>query len=108
MGNFQEPEEEMFVDIELEDGTVTKCQVMSIFDVGDKEYIALNPLDDASGDDEMEIWFYEYKEDLSDPNADPELIYIEDDDEYEDVVEAFDEYLDELEFDGYEEDDDSE
>ena len=34
----------------------------------------------------------------NDPNIEPELIYIDDDDEYESVADAFDEYLDNEEF----------
>ncbi|MBQ6574588.1 MAG: DUF1292 domain-containing protein, partial [Lachnospiraceae bacterium] len=45
-----------------------------------------------------EVWFYGYKEDENDPNVEPELFYIEDDDEYEAVADAFDEYLDDEEF----------
>ena len=50
-------------------------------------------------DDEAEIWFYGYKENPNDPNEEPELIYIDNDDEYEMVADAFDEYLDEIEYD---------
>ena len=42
---------------------------------------------------------YRYHEDENDPNAEPELIYIDDDQEYEMVEDAFDEYLDNAEFD---------
>ena len=40
-----------------------------------------------------------YSENEDDPNAEPELSYIDDDDEYENVADAFDEYLDTVEFD---------
>ena len=43
--------------------------------------------------------FYRYSEDMDDPNAEPSLTYIDDDDEYENVADAFDEYLDNVEFD---------
>ena len=36
------PDEEMTVDLELEEGTVT-CEVITIFSVEDKDYIALLP-----------------------------------------------------------------
>ena len=42
---------------------------------------------------------YGYQENPADPNEEPELIYIEDDEEYEKVADAFDEYLDTVEFD---------
>ena len=44
-------------------------------------------------------WFYRYHEDKENPNEEPELEYIEDDEEYEIVSDAFDEYLDNAEFD---------
>ncbi|MBR4277831.1 MAG: DUF1292 domain-containing protein, partial [Lachnospiraceae bacterium] len=48
---------------------------------------------------EDEVWIYGYAENPEDPNEEPQLIYIDDEDEYEKAAEAFDEYLDELEFD---------
>lgn len=49
--------------------------------------------------DDGEVWFYRYAEDENDPNAEPELGYIDNDDEYDMVADAFDEYLDNAEFD---------
>lgn len=92
-------EEEMTVDLELEDGSKVTCAVITILTVSDKDYIALLPLDENGENDDGEVWFYGYKEDESDPNVEPELIYIEDDDEYEAVADAFDEFLDNAEFD---------
>jgi len=95
----KEMDEEMTVSLELDDGSTVVCSILTIFTVDNKDYIALQPLDEegnAAGDD---VWFYGYKEDESDPNAEPELIYIDDDDELEAVYDRFDEYLDELEFD---------
>ena len=85
--------EEMTVTLELDDGDVD-CAVVTILTVDEKDYIALMPLDEDG-----EVWFYGYKENPDDPNEEPELIYIEDDAEYEKVEEAFDEYLDNCEFD---------
>ena len=76
-------EEEMTVEIELEDGTKVNCAVITILTVSGKDYIALLPLDEKGENQDGEVWFYGYKEDESDPNAEPELIYIADDDEYE-------------------------
>jgi hypothetical protein len=42
------------------------------------------------------VWFYRY---INNGSDDAELGYISDDAEYEKVSEAFDEYLDEAEFD---------
>ena len=92
-------EEEMTVELELEDGEKVSCAVITILTVAKKDYIVLLPLDEKGENQDGEVWFYGYKADESDPNAEPELIYIEDDDEYDAVSDAFDEYLDSQEFD---------
>lgn len=92
-------EEEMTVDIELEDGKKVNCAVITILTVNQKDYIVLLPLDENGENRDGEVWFYGYKEDEKDPNVEPELIYIEDDEEYEAVSDAFDEFLDNQEFD---------
>lgn len=88
------PEEEMTVDLELEDGSVVNCAVITILEVDGKDYIVLLPLDDNGDNEDGEVWFYQYSENEDDPNEEPVLTYIEDDDEYEAVADAFDEYLD--------------
>lgn len=92
-------EEEMTVELELEDGEKVTCAVITILEVQGKDYIALLPLDEDGENDDGEVWFYGYKEDESDPSAEPELIYIDDDEEYDAVADAFDEFLDNSEFD---------
>ncbi|MCH5275252.1 MAG: DUF1292 domain-containing protein [Lachnospiraceae bacterium] len=92
-------EEEMTVDIELEDGKKVNCAVITILTVNKKDYIVLLPLDENGENQDGEVWFYGYKEDETDPNVEPELLYIEDDEEYEAVSDAFDEFLDNQEFD---------
>lgn len=91
--------EEMTVEISLDDGTVVNCAVIAIFPVDEKDYIALLPLDENGENEDGEVWIYGYSENPDDPNEEPELIYIEDDEEYERVEDAFDEYLDQCEFD---------
>ncbi len=97
MAEMQEPSEAMSVEIELEDGTVVNCEVITILEVSGKEYIVLLP--EGQTGDEQDVWFYGYSENPDDPNEEPELTYIESDEEYEAVTDAFDEYLDECEFD---------
>ena len=92
-------DEEMTVEIELEDGTVVNCAVITILTVKEKDYIVLLPLDEQGENADGEVWFYGYKENPADPNEEPVLDYIEDDAEYEQVADAFDEYLDNCEFD---------
>ncbi|MCM1123784.1 MAG: DUF1292 domain-containing protein [Eubacterium sp.] len=98
--------EEMTVDLELDDGTSVTCAVITILTVSGQEYIALLPLDDQGENTDGEVWFYRYSENPDDPNEEPELGYIDDDDEYEAVADAFDEYLDSAEFDELVDEDD--
>lgn len=92
-------DEEMTVELELDDGSIVNCAVLTILTVSKKDYIALLPLTENGENEDGEVWFYRYSENPDDPNEEPELDYIEDDDEYENVAEAFDEYLDNCEFD---------
>ncbi len=91
--------EEMTVDLELEDGTSVTCAVVTILTVSDQDYIVLLPLNEDDDNTDGEVWFYRYSENPDDPNEEPDLGYIDDDEEYEAVADAFDEYLDSAEFD---------
>ena len=95
---------DMTVELELTDGQKVNCAIITILTVNGKDYIVLLPLDENGQSGEGEVWFYGYKEDESDPNVEPELIYIDSDDEYEAVADAFDEYLDNEEFEMMKED----
>lgn len=104
MGNTDKDEldfadEEMTVELELEDGSKVVCGIVTILTVSKQDYIVLLPLDENGENTEGEVWFYRYFEDESDPNAEPKLEYIEEDSEYELVSDAFDEFLDNAEFD---------
>ncbi|MBO4980658.1 MAG: DUF1292 domain-containing protein [Lachnospiraceae bacterium] len=92
-------DEEMTVELELEDGTMVNCAIVTILTVEAKDYIVLLPLNEDGTNEDGEVWFYRYSENPQDPNEEPELDYIDDDDEYEKVADAFDEYLDNCEFD---------
>ncbi len=96
---YDEEDEEMTVDLELDDGTNVTCAVITILEVEGKDYIVLMPLDENGENDDGEVWFYRYSENPDDPEEEPELGYIDDDEEYEKVEDAFDEYLDNAEFD---------
>ena len=92
-------DEDMTVDLTLEDDTTVTCKIITILTVDGKDYIALLPQQESKNDeDEDEVWFYEYSENPNDPNEDPVLTYIEDDDVYEAVADAFDEFLDNCDF----------
>lgn len=92
------PEEEMKVELNLDDGQTVICDVITILEVAGKDYIALLP-EGQSDKEDQDVWFYGYSENPDDPNEEPELQYIDNDEEYEAVCDAFDEYLDECEYD---------
>ena len=80
------------ITLTLEDGTDLVCDVISVFPVQDKDYIALLPSND---DPDAEIFLYRFIEN----GEEIELENIEDDEEFEMVSDAFDELLDAAEFD---------
>ena len=90
-----ENDEEMTVTLTLDDGTELECVVLTIFEAGEKEYIALLPLDGREAED-GEVYLYRYVEDI---NGNPDLENIDSDEEYEIVADAFDEFLDSAEYD---------
>lgn len=92
-------DEEMTVELELDNGEKVNCAIITILTVDEKDYIALLPLDEDGNNEDGEVWFYRYAEDESNPNIEPSITYIDDDEEYENVADAFDEYLDNVEFD---------
>ena len=88
---------DIVVTLDLDDGSSIDCEILTIFDVQDQDYIALLPLD-ASGEPnpEGEVYLYRYFED---EEGNPSLENIEDDDEFEIVSDRFDEIQDEEAFD---------
>ncbi len=98
--NDNEEFDEPTVSMTLEDGTELECDVIAIFPVGDRDYIALLPNKPVEGYEENEVFLYRYAELDGD---DIELTQIETEEEYEAVADAFDELLDEEEFNNFEE-----
>ena len=90
-----DPGIDLTVSIELDDGSTMECAVLLIYTAGGKEYIAVQPMEDLS-DPEGRVFIYGYN---VDDQGVPELINIEDDDEFEAVSDAFDELLDDADFD---------
>jgi len=93
------------VTLELDDGTEVECDILTVFQVegyADQQYIALVPQEEDSDD----VYLYRFS---YDGEGDPQIENITDDEEYEAVADAFDEMLDEEEFDetvGQDEEDD--
>jgi hypothetical protein len=77
-----EMEEADFITLEFDDGAEVECEIMGIFEVDGKEYIALIP-DDETDD----VYIYGYAE-VSEEEF--ELLDIDDDAEFEKVVAEFD------------------
>lgn len=70
-----------YLTLEFDDGQEVECEIMGVFEFNGKEYIALIP-DDGTDD----VYIYGYKE-TNDESF--ELIDIEDDEEFNKVVEEF-------------------
>mgnify|MGYP000731892033 CR=1 FL=1 len=85
----EDEEDEEFDDSELE------CIVLNIFKGGDREYIALLPTEGIEAE-EGTVYLYRYEED---EQGNPNLTNIESDEEYEIASDAFDEMLDDEEYD---------
>jgi len=88
-----ETTDDVTVTLNLDDGDV-ECSIVGIFAAGDREYIALLPMEGPDAET-GEVYLYRYTE----VNGEPELENIEDDDEFEIASDAFDEFLDSAEFD---------
>ena len=93
--NYMEvPSQDMTVTLTLDDGSELECVVLTVFEAGGRDYIALLPMEGEDAD-EGEVYLYRYTE----IDGNPDLQNIEDDEEYEIVADAFDELLDEQEYD---------
>jgi uncharacterized protein YrzB (UPF0473 family) len=82
------------ITLSLDDGTELNCIVLEIFTVDDKEYIALQPEEGEEEDDN--VFLYRY---IQENDDEPQLLNIDDDDEFEAVADAFEELLDSEEYD---------
>ena len=80
-------DEAEYITLEFDDGTEVEAEIMGIFDVEGKEYIALIPDDDSD-----DVYLYGYKE-VSEEEF--ELIDIEDDAEFDIVVKEFEKLTEE-------------
>lgn len=89
-------DEDILVTLEMDDGSTAECEILTIFEVNEQDYIALLPLDEEEEpNEEGTVYIYRY---LEDKEGNPSLDYITDEEEYEAVEERFDELLDEIEF----------
>lgn len=88
--------EDLRVTLTLDDNSEVECQILTIFDLDEQNYIVLMPEEGEDDDtDESEVYIYRYFED---DDGNPSLENIENDNEYEAVAEHFEELLDEAEW----------
>ena len=88
-------DEAVTVTLTLVNDEVVECAVLTIYEADEREYIALLPLNEDGENEDGDVFIYRYKE----VDGEPTLENIEDDDEYEVAADAFDEWLDEQDFD---------
>ena len=88
-------DEYMTVELTLDNDEGVECAILTLFEAGGKEYIALLPLNEDGETEDGDVYLYRYTEDA---DGEPELENIEDDDEYEIAADAFDEWMDTQEF----------
>lgn len=82
--------QEMYLTVELDDGSEETFQILNIFEVKGQDYIAVCPTDGSE-----DVYFYRHFEDA---DGNPSIGNIETDEEFEEVIDAFDQLLDEEEF----------
>lgn len=70
------------ITLEFDDGVELECEIMGVFDYNGKDYIALIPHDDSD-----DVYLYGYNEVGEDEF---ELVDIEDDELFQNVVKEFD------------------
>ena len=90
-----EEQEDVTVTLTLDNDEVVECAVLTIYEAAGKKYIALLPLDENGESADGDVSLYRY---IDTNPEDPQLENIEDDDEYEAAADAFDEWMDEQDF----------
>lgn len=94
-------ENDVVVTLTLDDDSEVECEILTIYTVNDQDYIALLP-PAGNGFEEGEALLYRYFEE----NDEPRIENIESEKEYEIAADAFDEWLDEAEYEEFYSDED--
>ena len=92
--NMNTDEEQITVTLTMEDDEEIDCAVLTTYSANGREYIALLPLNEEGESEDGDVYLYRYEE----VEGEPTLDNIEDDDEYDIAADAFDEWMDEQEF----------
>ena len=78
------------ITLTLDNDETIECSILTIYEAGGREYIALLPLNEQGTNEDGEVYLYRYTH----QNGTPILDNIEDDEEYEKVIDALDELED--------------
>lgn len=88
--------ESLTVTLTLENNEELECAVLNIFEAGEKEYIALLPLDENGDNTDGQIYLYRFID--NGEEEEPGLENIEEDEEFDRVSAIFNEWLDTQDF----------
>lgn len=99
MADYKEDLDHDTVTLFLDNDEQVECDVIAIFPARDGEYIALAPQQEEA---DAQVYLYRFKENPEDETS-PILENIEDDEEFDEVSEAFYEYMDENDYEDLDE-----
>ena len=88
--------ESLTVTLTLENDEELECAVLTIFESDGREYIALLPLDENGDSDDGQVYLYRFIDNGED--EEPGLENILEDEEFERVSEAFNDWMEEQDF----------
>ena len=88
--------ESLTVTLTLENDEELECAVLTIFETDGREYIALLPLDENGDNDDGQVYLYRFIDNGED--EEPGLENILEDEEFERVSEAFNDWMEEQDF----------
>ena len=88
--------ESLTVTLTLENDEELECAVLTIFESDGREYIALLPLDENGDSDDGQVYLYRFIDNGEDDE--PGLENILEDEEFERVSEAFNDWMEEQDF----------
>ncbi|MCD7819176.1 MAG: DUF1292 domain-containing protein [Lachnospiraceae bacterium] len=83
------------ITLTLDNDEELECQILTMYGIAGKSYIALLPLNEQGVNEDGEVFLYRFHEE----NGLPVLENIESDEEYEAASDGFDQWLDSLEYD---------
>ena len=88
--------ETLTVTLTLENDQELECAVLTIFETDGREYIALLPLDESGDNDDGQVYLYRFIDNGED--EEPGLENIIEDEEFDRVCEAFNDWMEEQDF----------